>query len=251
MKKIIVTSSWDDGHKLDFRLARLLEKYGIKGTFYIAKEHNKGPMKENEIVEFSKTQEIGAHTLTHSELDKINLSKVKEEIFGSKIYLENLLKREVKMFCYPRGLFNKEIENIVKSAGFLGARSTQKFCIKKPLDFYNFGVSSHTYPFPLRKKDNKNFLLNRNLFVPLRNNYRKIIELKLPWRSFVSWNNFANNFFDYAAAKGEMYHLYGHSWEIERYGMWHNLERHLEYISRRDDVLYLDNSETLDFFKNN
>jgi hypothetical protein len=32
---IYVTTSWDDGHKLDMKLAVLLKKYGIKGTFYI------------------------------------------------------------------------------------------------------------------------------------------------------------------------------------------------------------------------
>jgi peptidoglycan-N-acetylglucosamine deacetylase len=35
MKKI-VTTSWDDGHKLDLKLARLLQKYNIAATFYIS-----------------------------------------------------------------------------------------------------------------------------------------------------------------------------------------------------------------------
>lgn len=32
-KQIIVTTSWDDGHKLDLKLAKLLEKHEIRGTF--------------------------------------------------------------------------------------------------------------------------------------------------------------------------------------------------------------------------
>ena len=31
----IVTTSWDDGNKLDLKLAALLDKYGLVGTFYI------------------------------------------------------------------------------------------------------------------------------------------------------------------------------------------------------------------------
>ncbi len=30
-----ITTSWDDGHPLDFRVAELLSKYGLRGTFYI------------------------------------------------------------------------------------------------------------------------------------------------------------------------------------------------------------------------
>ena len=37
MSKLIVTTSWDDGSRLDLKLAELLEKYGISGTFYVPK----------------------------------------------------------------------------------------------------------------------------------------------------------------------------------------------------------------------
>jgi len=37
MKKVIVTTSWDDGHLLDLRLAQLLQDAGLKGTFYISR----------------------------------------------------------------------------------------------------------------------------------------------------------------------------------------------------------------------
>ena len=36
MKKIVVTTSWDDGHILDLKLSNLLTKYNIKGTFYLS-----------------------------------------------------------------------------------------------------------------------------------------------------------------------------------------------------------------------
>ncbi len=37
MKKI-VTTSWDDGHKLDLKLAHLLQKYNMPATFYVSPE---------------------------------------------------------------------------------------------------------------------------------------------------------------------------------------------------------------------
>ena len=35
----IITTSWDDGHPLDFKLAELLNKYNLKGTFYIPRSN--------------------------------------------------------------------------------------------------------------------------------------------------------------------------------------------------------------------
>jgi len=34
--KVYVTTSWDDGHELDLRLASELAAHGMAGTFYVA-----------------------------------------------------------------------------------------------------------------------------------------------------------------------------------------------------------------------
>src|SRR3989344_6448243 len=69
MKKVIVTTSWDDGHKLDLKVASILKKYSIKGTFYICPEDRElrksELLSDREIVMLSKDFEIGAHTMTH------------------------------------------------------------------------------------------------------------------------------------------------------------------------------------------
>ena len=40
----IVTTSWDDGHPLDVRLAELLSSYGVPGTFYLPLMYSKIPL---------------------------------------------------------------------------------------------------------------------------------------------------------------------------------------------------------------
>lgn len=35
MDKAIVTTSWDDGHPSDLKLAELLKRYDVPATFYI------------------------------------------------------------------------------------------------------------------------------------------------------------------------------------------------------------------------
>jgi len=49
--------------------------------------------------------------------------------------------------------------------------------------------------------------------------------------------------FDRVMATGGVYHLWGHSWEIEERGEWERLERVLSYIGRHEGVSYVSNSE--------
>jgi len=71
-KKIIVTTSWDDGNVLDVRLAALLDKYGVKGTFYIA-PNKQNRLSNDEIIAISNKHEIGAHTMDHPLLTEISV----------------------------------------------------------------------------------------------------------------------------------------------------------------------------------
>src|SRR5215469_1471877 len=112
MKKVIVTTSWDDGHKLDIKLAKLLKKYGIKGTFYVSPKNHELSKKDRlsnaEIKSLSKDFEIGAHTMTHPHLTRIAPDKAFQEIKESKEYLESIIDKKVNSFCYPYGDFNEK-----------------------------------------------------------------------------------------------------------------------------------------------
>ena len=94
-KQIIVTTSWDDGHKLDLKLAKLLKKYGIRGTFYISPKNREfreeDLLSDEEIIKLDRDFEIGAHTMTHPRLTKISEREAFNEIIDSKKYLENLI----------------------------------------------------------------------------------------------------------------------------------------------------------------
>jgi len=46
MKAVYITTSWDDGHVLDMRLASLLTHYGFKGTFYISPHDREIPVEQ-------------------------------------------------------------------------------------------------------------------------------------------------------------------------------------------------------------
>ena len=76
----------------------------------------------NEIEEMSRYNIIiGAHTMTHPNLQKISLEKAENEILGSKEEIEKKIGRDVNYFAYPLGLYNDEIADLVYCLGFRGA----------------------------------------------------------------------------------------------------------------------------------
>ncbi len=57
------------------------------------------------------------------------------------------------------------------------------------------------------------------------------------------WAKIAKNTFDYVNQNGGVWHLWGHSWEIDKYNDWNKFEKILSYISNRKNLRYLTNSE--------
>jgi peptidoglycan/xylan/chitin deacetylase (PgdA/CDA1 family) len=72
--------------------------------------------------------DIGAHTKSHPILSTLELDSAREEVVGSKQYLESILGGEVRCFAYPNGRpgidYRMEHRDIVEIAGFDAAVST-------------------------------------------------------------------------------------------------------------------------------
>ncbi len=101
-----ITTSWDDGHPSDERLAGLLGKYNLKGTFYIP-QVNPGHrvMNEKEIANLSRNFEVGGHTLGHVNLKRLPAEKAKKEIEGSYNWLTAVSGTAPVSFCPPFGAY--------------------------------------------------------------------------------------------------------------------------------------------------
>jgi peptidoglycan/xylan/chitin deacetylase (PgdA/CDA1 family) len=76
----------------------------------------------SEILEIAGNNiEIGAHTITHPNLQEEDSEEAEYEIVKSKSKLEERLRKTVRFFSYPFGRHNHQIREIVRDSGFEGA----------------------------------------------------------------------------------------------------------------------------------
>jgi D-inositol-3-phosphate glycosyltransferase len=234
LQSVLVTTSWDDGHVLDIRLAELLKKYGIKGTLYISpRDHEFAPsllLTPEQVKELHRDFEIGAHTLTHRPLPTLSRVSANYEIIGSKQYLEELIGAPVVSFCYPRGEYQEEHVSDVEDAGFTLARTVKRFT-------YDVGDSPYTLPTTIHAYDHFS-----DIWGVLRLAHWNPFQF---WKLYRNWEAQALAMFDEVQKKGGIFHLWGHSWEVDNHGDWERLESVLKYIGNREGVRYVTNAELL------
>lgn len=123
-KQCIIT--FDDGYKdLIINALPLLKKYDFKAICYIVANKigktndwdfkndlilKKELMSIFDIQEWQKNgMSIGSHSFDHLDLTNLNKKDIKFQISESKFFLEDLLSKEIKSFCYPYGKYNKDI----------------------------------------------------------------------------------------------------------------------------------------------
>lgn len=189
---------------------------------------------------YSEKFEIGAHSVSHASLSKLNRTELSHEVRDCKSALEQVLGESVVMFCYPNGRYNSAVIREVKRAGYRGARTTRM--LASQLNFRSFQMPTTVQAFPhLRRAYFRN--LGRAKSVP--GFVKGIIKLRKPR----SWVELGKQLFDQVLRDGGIWHLYGHSWEINELGIWDDLEEMLDYVSHHPNVKYLANSQTLSLVK--
>jgi|HubBroStandDraft_6_1064221.scaffolds.fasta_scaffold100559_2 peptidoglycan/xylan/chitin deacetylase (PgdA/CDA1 family) len=241
MNKIsVVTTSWDDGHPCDLQLAKLLLSRGLPATFYVplAGECGKPVLRERALRSFlAQGFEIGAHTMSHPILPGLTQKELSREIGGSKYLLEKQLGREVRMFCYPRGRYDGKVIDSVRRSGFEGARTTQM--LSQSLGFNRFEMPTTLQAYPHTPLSYLKNLGKRRDLTGIARYFTKHLECK-------NWVELGKRLFDDVLERGGLWHLYGHSWELEEQGLWDQLQEMFDYVRLRPGVIYATNGQALE-----
>jgi peptidoglycan/xylan/chitin deacetylase (PgdA/CDA1 family) len=69
--------------------------------------------------------EIDSHTLTHPDLTQVDAARLRREVAGSRRVIQRRFGVPARFFCYPAGRFDAAVLAAVRSAGYLGATTTQ------------------------------------------------------------------------------------------------------------------------------
>lgn len=233
-----LTFSWDDGHPSDLRIAEVLGKYDLHGTFYVLRRNREGlpVLSDGSLRELAKQFEIGAHTHSHCYLAQATKEEAKFEICHGKTELEDLLGRRMLGFCYPGGKFSSEHVRMVQDAGFEYARTTVNCCTRSPQDLYRMPVTLQFFPHQ-RSVYARNFVrrgqyasrVGAAIIVMSRSNLASRLEALV---------NMALE-----RKTQQVLHFWGHSYEVVEGGLLTELDKFCRYLSTIRELKSVTNSE--------
>jgi len=227
-----ITTSWDDGHPCDRRLADLLGKYNLKGTFYIPQQ-NPGHrvMNETEIAELGRNFEIGGHTLRHRNLRRLSPRDAYDEINGSFHWLRSLLQKDPVSFCPPFGAYSKRSLDEIYAAGFRVVRT---------VELLSPDQKTGVLPTTIQMFDHTPLTLFKHL---LKRGRIRNLRLWINSRFAADTCRLVDHYLEFIATHGGCLHLWGHSWEIEDHRYWARLEDIFSAISTLPGFTYVENGQ--------
>jgi peptidoglycan-N-acetylglucosamine deacetylase len=119
-RKKVVALTFDDGpHPIyTCQLLDILSKYHVKATFFmVGASIKKYPFIVKQVI--AKGHTIGNHTYTHPfNIAVCSKTQIIKELNDCQTIIQKLIGQPVFIFRPPRGLFDKEVIQIVKKNGY-------------------------------------------------------------------------------------------------------------------------------------
>ncbi|HIR76023.1 MAG TPA: polysaccharide deacetylase family protein [Candidatus Choladousia intestinipullorum] len=225
-RKRALTFSYDDAVTQDVRLVRMLNQYGMKGTFNIntgllGKEsihvqdgktvtHNK--LRPEEIADVYRGHELAVHGLTHQDLALAGAAAAAYETAADRKNIEDLVKAPVRGMAYPFGTYTEELADMLRLSGISYARTTKSTGgFDLPQDFLTWHPTCH-------HSEERLFELTEAFFAPERKYYGP-----------------------------RLFYVWGHSYEFDVREDWGRMEQFLDRMAGQEDVWYAANIEICDY----
>jgi len=221
---MLFTTSWDDGHPLDLRLADLLNRHGFRGTFYVPCTNHRGMpvLPVSGLRELDAIGEVGSHTLDHCYLTTVNSAIARQQIHDGRVALEDALGHSVEGFCYPGGKFRPEHRTMVESEGFKYARTVKNLVL-------DVGVNPFERPTTLQLYPHSRAVYLRNW---VRHGQRW---QRMPLAASACTKPALLSLMKTSLLRAKMtqgtFHLWGHSWELDTFGGWAILDEFLAFAT--------------------
>jgi peptidoglycan/xylan/chitin deacetylase (PgdA/CDA1 family) len=211
MKYVII--GFDDNSSLDKKAVELLNKYRMKGTFFMNSGtiDKPGYITKEELKTVFHNHEIASHTINHLNLTGLSIDEVEYQIKEDIEFFESYSDQSIIGLAYPFGEYNDEIIKICKTLGVKYARTLEgtkdfnppkNFMVWNPTLHFS-GLAWNTNEDERRKKGIK-FMLDK-----------------------------LEEFLDDEDA--ELFHVWLHTWEFgSDLNKWDEFERLLRILSYED-----------------
>lgn len=221
-----LTLSYDDGVQQDAQLCKLMESYGIAGTFnintgkYVSDDHVFAPgqihrifTQEQASALYSRSDlfEVATHSYTHPYLQNLPPVQITNQILRDRLAIESQFDCICRGHAYPFGTYSPQVMDCLRACGIVYARtiqSTRKFSL--PDDFLQWHPTCHHADPQLMA------LAEKFLEEPC---------VKQP----------------------RLFYLWGHTFEFEEDDNWHVIENFFKRVAGREDVWYATNIQIYDY----
>jgi peptidoglycan/xylan/chitin deacetylase (PgdA/CDA1 family) len=228
-----LTFSYDDGCSQDPKFAELLTRYGLKGTFNLNSDEQRGSSAlPKEVIEESfinQGHEIAVHGYFHRAEGGMRPIEGIQDVLNCRLELEKKYGRIIRGMAYPdfgiRRFHNGASYEKVKA--YLTELDIA-YCRTLGGDNNRFDLPTDWYAWmPTAHHDNK-------LVFDYIEDFLKI--------DFSTDQYVANR-------HPRLFYLWGHSYEFDRNNNWDRIEKICELLSGRDDIWYATNIEIHDYIE--
>ena len=225
--------SFDDGNVADKHLVKLMNDYGLVGTFHLNsnKLGTKDYLTKEEIKNLYKGHEVSGHTANHPGLTSLSKIDVIYEVVEDRKELERLMGYPVRGMSYPFGNTNDFVIDAITGLGIEYARTVD--------DTYNFSM-----PTEYLKWHPTIHLFGKTNYIPndTENDKKELAQFYQLTTDFLKANSLA------------LFYVWGHSWEYEGPGnKWAEVEKFFKMISQNPEIYYTTQIGLVDYsnaFKN-
>jgi peptidoglycan-N-acetylglucosamine deacetylase len=229
----LFTTSWDDGHPLDVRIADALEEFGFVGTFYASTgPEGRRLISDNALARIGRNHELGVHGRTHTIFPELAHSALADEIQWA---LDDLSRfgRVGRIVAPPRGKIDAATRRFIGKLGYavrtgaiLGSPSVWGNSIEPTFQLY-----PHAWKTIIRN-------------CAYRRRVPALALLRALARDTTRGDRF-HQLLQAAARRQRCVHVWGHAADLERLDLWATLRRILQTAAELG-LMPVSNSEAFD-----
>jgi len=210
--------SYDDSPTSDRRLVKLMNQYGLVGTFHLNsnKLGTKDYLTKEEIKELFAGHEVSVHSANHPNLTALSKIDVVSEVVEDRKELERLTGKLVSGMAYPFGNHNDSVIEAINGLGIEYARTVE--------DTYNYKIPEHFLKWhPTIHQFAKAYWVPNNP----ENDKKELDRFYQVINDFLKTKDLA------------LLDIWGHSWEMgQDENKWKDAEKFLKMLSNNSDVFY-------------